>query len=151
MHRRIARRLSSMLGVALLAGGLTVAGATTASAVGCVGESCYNKGPVSMGCTKDQRSIASGNLTNSIFVYYSPACRAVWAIAFESIGPGYPCVAVELERARSDRIPQARLTQTICPGEGSDWTNMFPAGWYFRGIWNATMGYPDDYTPWAFR
>lgn len=151
MHRRIARRLSSMLGITLLAGGLTVAGTTTASAVGCVGESCYNKGPVSMGCTSDQRSITSHG-GYGLYVYYSPACQAVWAIKYTDATWDH-CVYVELERARSDKIVQARLRQEVCPNEASDWTNMFPKGWYFRAVYNDPIygDEHDSYTEWAFR
>ncbi|WP_432886082.1 hypothetical protein ACQPYH_02845 [Kribbella sp. CA-245084] len=122
-------------------------GAPSAYAVGCVGESCYNKGPVSMGCTKDQRSIANSGW--SLQVYYSPACQAVWAIAFTDSSWDH-CVSIDLERARSDRIVQGRLTQELCPEEASDWTNMFPKGWYFRAVYNDPVQ-DDFYTPWVFR
>lgn len=137
--------------VAVLVGCLTAVSAPTASAVGCVGESCYNKGPVSMGCTKDQRAIAVDPMTEYTYVYYSPACQAVWAISFSPPGIAYPCKNVELERARSNLIVQARLTQLFCPDEESEWTNMFPKGWYFRAVDNDAPGYPDYYTPWVFR
>ena len=145
------RLLRTFLAGAMLLTGMFALGAPSAYAVGCVGESCYNKGPVSMGCTKDQRAIAVDPLTESTFVYYSPACQAVWAISFEPPSIGYPCHTVQLERARSNLIVQARLAQTFCPEETSEWTNMSPKGWYFRGITKSGGGSPDDYTPWVFR
>jgi hypothetical protein len=151
MHRKFVRRLGAVLSVAMLAVGLTVVMATTANAVGCVGESCYNKGPVAMGCTRDQRVISQPAPNGQTHVYYSPACQAAWAIALEDPDPAYPCHTVTLERARSNLIVQSRLTQTFCPGESSEWTNMMPRGWYFRAIDDLGPGYPAYYTPWVFR
>ncbi|GAA1590201.1 hypothetical protein GCM10009804_53020 [Kribbella hippodromi] len=145
------KHLVALLAMAFAAVGLTVVTAPAANAVGCVGESCYNKGPVSMGCTKDQRAIAIDPQTNYTYVYYSPACQAVWAISFAAPTIGYPCHTVSLERARSNLIVQGRLTQQFCPGEKSEWTNMFPKGWYFRAIDDEGPGYNTWYTPWVFR
>jgi hypothetical protein len=103
------------------------------------------------GCTRDQRSIAIDAGTNDTHVYYSPACQAVWAISFAPADPAYPCHTLSLERARSNLIVQARLTQQLCPGESSDWTNMFPKGWNFRAVDDEGPGYHTWYTPWVFR
>jgi hypothetical protein len=142
--------LGALLSVLLLAAGLTVVSATTASAVGCVASTCYNKGPVSMGCTRDQRSITSPG--GGLYVYYSPACQAAWAIKYTDASWDH-CVYVDLERTGFpaggvDR----RLSQQVCPGEASDWTNMFPKGWYFRAVYNdVSNATPDVYTEWVFR
>lgn len=149
------RFLRFLLCAVVMVTGVFAAGAPSAYAVGCVGEGCYNKGPVAMGCTRDQRSIAIDRLTESTHIYYSPACQAVWAISFEAPSPEFPCGYVELERARSNLVVHSRLRQQFCPGEASEWTNMFPKGWYFRGVNNMPPGYPgpgpDLYTPWVTR
>ena len=101
-----------------------------------------------MGCTRDQRSITSPG--GGLYVYYSPACQAVWAIKFTDSSWDH-CVYVELERARSNLIVQSRLRQEVCPGEASDWTNMFPKGWYFRAVYKDPVTAYDTYTEWVFR
>jgi hypothetical protein len=150
MRQKLARRLGVLLSIAMLAVGLTVVTASTASAVGCYGESCYNKGPVAMGCTADQRLISAPAWSPDLQVLYSPACRAAWAAS--TWEPLYGCWYLEIERARSNLIPHSRLRIEHCAGEAREWTNMFPGGWYYRAIRNGTAGGGTaDYTPWVYR
>ncbi|WP_432886085.1 hypothetical protein ACQPYH_02855 [Kribbella sp. CA-245084] len=144
------KHLSAALAMICSVAGLTVVTSQTASAVGCVGESCYNKGPVSMGCTADQRLISDPRWSPDLQILYSPACQAAWAVSLAP--PLDQCIAVQIERSRSDHIVQARLSQEFCPEETKEWTNMMPRGWYFRAVWNDySPGYSDLYTPWVFR
>ncbi|GAA1590211.1 hypothetical protein GCM10009804_53030 [Kribbella hippodromi] len=125
-------------------------GVPSAYAVGCYGETCYNKGPVAMGCTKDQRLISDPAWRGNLQVLYSPACRAAWADS--NWEPLHSCWYLELERARSNLIVQSRLRVEHCPGEAREWTNMFPGGWYYRAVRNDTAsGGTADYTAWVFR
>lgn len=151
--RRFVYRLRVVLAATVLVGGLSATGVSTASAVGCYAESCYNKGPVAMGCTKDQRLISEPSWSPNLQVLYSPACRAAWAAS--SWEPLYGCWSLEIERARSNLIVQGRLRQEHCAGEEREWTNMFPGGWYFRAVRNGISGGGGggtaDYTAWVFR
>jgi hypothetical protein len=150
MRQKFAGRLGGLLSIVMLTAGLSTVTATTASAVGCVGASCYNKGPVAMGCTKDQRVIATADVP--LYVYYSPACKAVWAISFDTISLGYPCATVQIEKSADAINVVQRLSQRLCPGETSDWTNMLATGgWYFRAIHDGSQGYPTWYTNWVVR
>jgi hypothetical protein len=150
MSSTIKRRFGALLSGVLLAAGLTAVTATTASAVGCVGESCTNKGPVAMGCTKDQRLISNPAWSPELQVLYSPACRAVWAAS--NWEPLYGCWYLEIERARSNLIPHSRLRVQHCQGEKYEWTNMFPGGWYYRAVRNGSAGGgSSDYSPWVYR
>lgn len=153
MSRSRAVRAMSIASAALvLIIGLLVP--TSASAVGCVGASCNNKGPVSMGCNKDGRVIA-GPASMDIKVVYSPTCKAVWASSYSP--PLNWCVDVQLERAHYELatlIVDGRLSVRLCPGEAGDWTNMFATGGkYFRGVWrDDDSGSVDVYlTQWVYK
>jgi hypothetical protein len=136
---------------AMMLTGVFALGAPSAYAVGCYGDTCYNKGPVAMGCTKDQRLISDPAWGGSLQVLYSPACRAAWAAS--DWMPNWNCFTLQIERARSNLIVQARLGVEFCPGEAREWTNMFPGGWYFRAVANRSSsgGGSSDYTAWVFR
>jgi len=152
MYRNGLRRLTAGLAGVLLAAGIAVVNPVSAAAVGCSGASCYNKGPVSMGCTADARAITS--TAYDVKVIYSPACRAVWASSQST--PLHSCITLQLERGYYNHdhnlVVDRRLSQQYCPGESQEWTNMFDVGWYFRGVWNDTAtGHPDSYSPWVYR
>ena len=124
-----------------------------ASAVSCSGSSCDNKGPVATGCNADGRAITSTEY--DVWIMYSPACRAVWALSYST--PLFNCVSLQIERAAYDGavnlVVNRRLSIQFCPGETKEWTNMLATGnWYFRGVWNDTaQGHPDSYSPWVYK
>lgn len=139
MSPRFVRKLGVLLGFLLLTVGLTVVSSSTASAVGCVGESCYNKGPVAMGCTADQRLISDPTWGGRLQVLYSPACRAAWAAS--DWEPLHSCWDLKIVRARSNLQPHSQMRVEHCAGEAREWTNMLPTGgWYFQAVRDSTAG-----------
>lgn len=143
------RFLRVVLAGLMLLTGVFAAGAPSAYAVGCYADTCYNKGPVAMGCTQDQRRISDPAYAG-LEVRYSPACNAAWA--WSNQPPNFWAIYLTIERARSDRIVQARLSIEFDVDETSEWTNMFARGWYFRAVWDDRMNDQyDSFTPWVFR
>ncbi|MEU0096122.1 hypothetical protein [Kribbella sp. NPDC006257] len=115
MSKNLLRRVVLALGTFVAMVALTGLTATTASAVGCTGTGCYNKGPVAMGCTADQRAISSGEY--DVVVIYSPACRAAWVQSYAT--PSFWCISLQIERGFYDHdhnlIVDKRLSTSSAP------------------------------------
>ncbi|WP_329005098.1 YjfA family protein [Kribbella sp. NBC_00709] len=143
------RFLKVLLAGAVMLTAVFALGVPSAYAVGCYAETCYNKGPVAMGCTADQRVI-SQPASSGLEVRYSPACNAAWA--WDNQAPHFWPIYLTIERARSDKIVQARLSIEFDVGEPTEWTNMFARGWYFRAVWDDRVSDENDaMTAWVFR
>lgn len=99
----------------------------TAYAAGCSGTGCENKGPVSMGCDADARTVAVGEVYSSIGsrtdfeLRWSSACGAGWArTGAETVFAS----TISVEKWNPDRtVVISRRTVTV-PNGGHDWTNM---------------------------
>jgi hypothetical protein len=143
------RALRLLLSAAVASAGVFSLGVPSAYAVGCYGETCNNKGPVAMGCTRDQRLITNPEQSN-LQVRFSPACNAAWA--WSDWTPTFNSVWIEIERARSDKIVHDRLSIELATDEEVEWTNMLGGQWHFRAVWNdRALGGNDNYTEWVYR
>ncbi|MFE7514194.1 DUF2690 domain-containing protein [Streptomyces sp. NPDC057540] len=98
----------------------------TAYAAGCNGTGCENKGPVSMGCDKDARTISVGEVYSSsggrtdFELRWSDACWAGWA----RTGASVYASTISVEKWNPDRTTVvSRRTVTVADGQ-HDWTNM---------------------------
>ncbi|WP_411109612.1 hypothetical protein [Streptomyces sp. c-19] len=99
----------------------------TAYAAGCYGTGCENQGPVSMGCDKDARTIAVGEVYSSAGgrtdyeLRWSDACWAGWA---RTGAATVYASTISVEKWNPDRtVVISRRTVTV-PDGGHDWTNM---------------------------
>jgi hypothetical protein len=79
MSRSAFGRIASVLLTAVMAGALTLAPGTPASAAGCKGNGCTGKDPQKQGCAADGRTAAEFTVGNVRFeLRRSKACNAAW-------------------------------------------------------------------------
>ncbi|MFF2849698.1 DUF2690 domain-containing protein [Streptomyces sp. NPDC058001] len=100
--------------------------AGTASAVGCNGTGCENKGPVAMGCDADAHTVVVGEVYSTgggrtdFELRWSNKCWAGWA----RTGDSKYAATISVEKWNPDRtVLITRRTVTIADGV-HDWTNM---------------------------